>query len=1430
MVLFSLTISANSYARTYLNVEPNQTWTAPTNINQLSVGGRLTLINATTNVAYRDDTQDNIHHSFRCGTEGLSFSNNYINIGSTDYRLELYIDGQRKNHCNTGSTHPNFFGPFYDVNTNKNVNIQLVLVRISANANETTINLPDHMSFCMSNAEDGAQSQNCGYTSENDFRYYFRTTAGSRSIGISVNKDYGDAGGNYRTLVSENGPSHEPSNNLFIGETVADTESGLVANTTATSDDNTSTDDEDTPSIVNFYANSTSLSSNQSVKNSTGSTAYIYSWVDWDNNGTFDRDEFVDSGLATGGAIQVNNNATQVNLSWYNLPSLSDNQQFMMRTRITPNLLTDSAVGAIEDPRSYGDAGIGEVEDHIISVTAAGELPDIVTCSVASQAINGREIAELPIYNEYAGVNVVGDELRSDTARGSSQPSKRFDLQVLAPNQTFNYPIEVEAEFRLRNLRLQDGDFLFWLTDHQNMNGVLITDSSNSFAGQMGLSGTWNGNNARIANFGGTLTYLRQMSGILDTSYKRYRIRMTVDASNSVQMQLTILEDNGTEILQSPVVTGSRTLNPSQGIWLAHTSHTNDPAAQKYIFGGVSMVVSDNNGCDYGDAPDIVTGSNQDDYETLALNSGPSHTIVDDMYLGTTAPDADDDGFHDGTDNNNNATDDDVKGSVPDDEDAVTNLTTVTSSTYSLDVTCNDYSALNGNLGGIVYGWIDANRNGLFEESEAAQAQCIDNSAAANGNASLSWSNLSIQGGTSYLRLRITDTNLVDLSTSDTKDDRAYGSVNHGEVEDHQILIAPTVSGYVYHDDGSNSAIRGNGTKESGEQGLAGVTVTLYNDTDKQCTSIDTTDGSIDANGDGVINSDDIGFYQFIVEPNKTYSVFETANAITPINCATGPPSQGIINTSTGAVTENVIADLELYISTSSNQLQLGQVNTDIILQNFGDLQYTSAFPTCDTNAYLAKNNPSQLFSVNLVTTDETLIGSANSGLYNAIGYSVRQNLIFGVAAPSGDVIVLNANGELINSFDVPELNGFSFPSGDVTDDDKLVLVTNSSSGRRVMIVDVNPASPTYMQYIGQSTNTNQTQGDIAIHPINGSVWAINWGSPDRLIQFNIDFNSAATTVTDFGDTNITTGDGPGAVYFDNLGYLYASINNTGELYRFDITNPSSPNLNGVLIATGNIANGNDGARCRYAPVPLDFADAPNDFLTLFADGGPRHQTDVTVPYLGTEKPDNENDGQPTTAADGDDVNGLTPDDEDGLIIPTITQFYAEDDKLVIQVKVVSSGNDNLHGWIDFDNDKSFSDTDEKATTVVTASGELALEFTVPADIVQGETYIRLRTCSTNTNCATASGPASDGEVEDHALDLTPYGDLQLVLTLDPVADLTVGVPFNIVVGVENLGDAIAYNTKVTLPIPAGYSYVRAYEAMVLRQQIPIILQQVNLI
>lgn len=166
----------------------------------------------------------------------------------------------------------------------------------------------------------------------------------------------------------------------------------------------------------------------------------------------------------------------------------------------------------------------------------------------------------------------------------------------------------------------------------------------------------------------------------------------------------------------------------------------------------------------------------------------------------------------------------------------------------------------------------------------------------------------------------------------------------------------------------------------------------------------------------------------------------------------------------------------------------------------------------------------------------------------------------------------------------------------------------------------------------------------------------------------------------------------------------------------------------------------------------LDFGDAPPPYPTLLADNGARHLTQRDY-NLGT-RVDTEPDGQPTVAANGDDLNPPDADDEDGVVFtsPLVPGRVAT-------VQVVASRPGRLYAWLDFNLNGSWAEADERiffATAL--ANGVNNLSFVVPPGAKTGRTYARFR--------FTVQGPdldfvglAPDGEVEDYVVSIIPDRD-----------------------------------------------------------------------
>ncbi len=161
----------------------------------------------------------------------------------------------------------------------------------------------------------------------------------------------------------------------------------------------------------------------------------------------------------------------------------------------------------------------------------------------------------------------------------------------------------------------------------------------------------------------------------------------------------------------------------------------------------------------------------------------------------------------------------------------------------------------------------------------------------------------------------------------------------------------------------------------------------------------------------------------------------------------------------------------------------------------------------------------------------------------------------------------------------------------------------------------------------------------------------------------------------------------------------------------------------------------------------LDFGDAPDSvntpgYPTLLAHNGARHYLRGTL-YLGTLI-DSEANGQPTPAADGDDIAGL--DDEDGVIF--LTPFYRGE---TAKMKVTATAAGKLDAWIDLNADFDWSDPGEQmAASLPVSAGVNIVSFVVPGTAAKGVTYTRFRLSTAGG--LTPAGLADDGEVEDYAV------------------------------------------------------------------------------
>ncbi len=174
-----------------------------------------------------------------------------------------------------------------------------------------------------------------------------------------------------------------------------------------------------------------------------------------------------------------------------------------------------------------------------------------------------------------------------------------------------------------------------------------------------------------------------------------------------------------------------------------------------------------------------------------------------------------------------------------------------------------------------------------------------------------------------------------------------------------------------------------------------------------------------------------------------------------------------------------------------------------------------------------------------------------------------------------------------------------------------------------------------------------------------------------------------------------------------------------------------------------------------------DWGDLPDGNATVSpnynTDGtgtaGPSHVIKATL-KMGAAI-DREITGIPSADAEGDDNDG-TPDDEDGVTLPTFVA--GAPGTVAVNVTNNTGSAAYVYGFIDWNGDGSFDDPGEAISTTVptgTSGGTALLTFDVPAGADTAQQLGARFRLSTDTGLG-PDGRASDGEVEDYLTTVTP--------------------------------------------------------------------------
>ncbi|WP_291963073.1 T9SS type A sorting domain-containing protein [Maribacter sp.] len=237
----------------------------------------------------------------------------------------------------------------------------------------------------------------------------------------------------------------------------------------------------------------------------------------------------------------------------------------------------------------------------------------------------------------------------------------------------------------------------------------------------------------------------------------------------------------------------------------------------------------------------------------------------------------------------------------------------------------------------------------------------------------------------------------------------------------------------------------------------------------------------------------------------------------------------------------------------------------------------------CDYNAYLFQYN--DIYALDLASGSSYLVAEdITPGNVNGVGYNATDGYLWGYLSTPSSTIVRIGKDYTVNQFTIPELPSGNKYVGDISPDGIYYFKAGGSSYFKV---DINPASPTYLEYLG-AFELSQSLGiaDWAFNAADGMLYTVEGGSRKL---YKIDPQTGK--VYNLGEVPILEGLSYtfGAVYFDVDGNFYISANQTGSVYKIEqVQDVVSGNMKSNIFAFGPAASSNDGARCPTAPVPQE--------------------------------------------------------------------------------------------------------------------------------------------------------------------------------------------------------------------------------------------------
>ena len=394
---------------------------------------------------------------------------------------------------------------------------------------------------------------------------------------------------------------------------------------------------------------------------------------------------------------------------------------------------------------------------------------------------------------------------------------------------------------------------------------------------------------------------------------------------------------------------------------------------------------------DFGDAPDTGIGTGVGNYQTTTSDGGPSHIIINSLYMGAGVADSETDGQP-----NVNASGDDVVGTA-DEDGPQTILNFASGSTPTVQVLVTNQTGLSATLSG----WIDYNGNGVFENgSERTTITVVTGTMSTLVTLNFPIVPVSVPANT-VMRLRL-GTDAIVLTP--------IGDSLNGEIEDHRVTLNQDLSGnnqFCYSvADGADRLVTTNPISGAMDDTAAGLGALPF-------TSIETIAWDL---GDPLVPGDEVlyganvnSLVQLLPTPRATIGTFNNGiidsdgfaidwQSTPPIFYGSGSTGSGHLNifnfNPANANVLNITTEIILPITnTQIDDIAWDPINRRLIgVTNDGT-----------TNSHLVEFDLSNFFTTNIVTAVD-----CGPIIFNGVVLQDTEGLTF---SRPGELFITTGNG-----------------------------------------------------------------------------------------------------------------------------------------------------------------------------------------------------------------------------------------------------------------------------------------------------------------------------------------------------------------------------------------------------------------------------------